>query len=61
MDNIRARACGRCKVFEIVIPNNPQNQKDLQNFEKAHKGHMLITVDVEEIKGTYIKYVAKED
>jgi len=37
----------------IIHANNPLNQTKIDNFERIHHLHTLITVDLEEIKDQY--------
>lgn len=60
MEDTRVRACIKCKSYIILFPNDPENQKRLKNFEKAHKSHNLITIDIEEVKGGYINIASKK-
>ena len=50
---MRARACIKCKEYVIIHANNPLNQNIIDNFERIHYLHTLITVDLEEIKDQY--------
>ena len=50
---MRARACIKCKEYVIIHPNNPLNQNKIENFERRHHLHTLITIDLEEIKDQY--------
>ena len=50
---MRARACIKCKEYMVIHANNPLNQKKIDNFERIHHQHTLITVDLEEIKDQY--------
>jgi hypothetical protein len=50
---MRARACIKCKEYVVIHANNPLNQKKIDNFERIHHQHTLITVDLEEIKDQY--------
>ena len=50
---MRARACIKCKEYMIIHANNPLNQSKIDNFERIHHLHTLITVDLEEIKEQY--------
>lgn len=52
---MRARACIKCKEYFIIHPTNPTNLSNEKLFEKDHRGHTLITVDLSEIKGAYSK------
>jgi len=51
--NIRARACIRCKEYLVIHPNNPTNQKMIKEFGKKHLDHAVVTLDLDEVKGTY--------
>lgn len=56
----RARACIKCREY-IVIKSNDVSYLDLEKiFEGKHRGHTLITLDIEEVKGTYSVYDAGE-
>lgn len=50
---VRARACIKCKEYMIIHPDNPINQFDIKKFERRHTNHTIITVDLNEIKGSY--------
>ena len=50
---MRARACIKCKEYVIIHANNPLNQNIIENFERKHHLHTLITVNLEEIKDQY--------
>ena len=50
---MRARACIKCKEYVMIHTNNPLNQNKIDNFERIHHLHTLITVDLEEIKDQY--------
>lgn len=50
---MRARACIKCKEYVIIHPNNPLNQNKVNKFERKHHLHTLITVNLDEIKGSY--------
>lgn len=60
MEDIRVRACIKCKSYVFIFPNDPENQNLIKNFEKAHKSHIIITVDIEEVKGGYINIASKK-
>ena len=57
---IRARACIKCKVYVIVHPNNPANQELIKTFEDNHIGHNLVTLDLDEVQGTYQDFEATQ-
>jgi len=50
---IRARACIKCREYVIIHPNDPENQNLIKLFELNHKGHTLITLDLNEVKDQY--------
>jgi len=52
---MRARACIKCKEYLVINPTNPINLNNVKLFEKEHRGHTLITVDLSEIKQIYEK------
>ncbi|MGB5910516.1 MAG: hypothetical protein WBH31_04910 [Promethearchaeia archaeon] len=52
---MRARACIKCKEYFVINPTNPTNLNNEKLFEKDHRGHTLITVDLSEIKGEFSK------
>ncbi len=57
MPNLRARACTKCEEYVVIHPNNPISQTIVSNFEKFHKGHPLITIDLNEVKEKYDNYI----
>ncbi len=61
MFKIRARACIKCREYVIIHPNNPENQTFIKLFEVNHKGHTLITLDLDEVKDQYKNFESKED
>ena len=54
---IRARACTRCREYVIIHAENPQNQNLIRNFEGTHRGHTVVTLDLDEVKGSYQNFV----
>ncbi len=50
---MRARACIKCREYMIIHANNPLNQNKIENFQRKHHLHTLITVNLEEIKDQY--------
>ena len=50
---MRARACIKCREYIVIHPNSPQNQNEIEFFERKHHLHTLITVDIDEIKDQY--------
>ncbi|MFO7794521.1 MAG: hypothetical protein ACQERB_04125 [Promethearchaeati archaeon] len=55
-----ARACLKCKEYVLIFPENPSNIVLINEFEAKHRGHTLITLNFEEIKGTFKKYSKNE-
>jgi len=45
----------------LIYPNNPNNIVLINEFEAKHRGHTLITLNFEEIKGTFKKYSRNEE
>lgn len=52
-----ARACIKCRVFVIIEPNDAENQVTIKLFEEIHKGHNLVTLDLEEVINQYIELI----
>ena len=50
---IMARACIKCREYLIIEPNDPKNQELIKIFEGNHKGHNLVTLDLDEVKEQY--------
>ncbi len=57
---MRARACIRCKMYVIIQTTDPRNQELIKTFEKDHRGHNLVTLDLEEVKDSYENIEAKK-
>lgn len=53
---VRARACTGCREYVLIKPDDPYNINLIKEFEAEHRGHMLITLNYEEIKGAYSQY-----
>ncbi|MFX1257102.1 MAG: hypothetical protein ACFFAN_04540 [Promethearchaeota archaeon] len=53
---MRARACIKCREYVIVRPEDPTNQEIIKVFEGKHRGHTLITLDIDEVKGQYSNF-----
>ena len=51
--SVRCRACIKCRTYLVIHPSNPVNQVEIKRFEKQHLGHTVVTVDLNEIKGSY--------
>ncbi|MFX1303543.1 MAG: hypothetical protein ACFFBV_12395 [Promethearchaeota archaeon] len=52
--SVRCRACIKCRTYVVIHPSNPVNQIEIKKFEKKHLGHTVVTVDINEVKGSYI-------
>ena len=50
---IMARACIKCREYVMIEPNDPKNQVLIKSFEDTHKGHNLVTLDLDEVKDQY--------
>jgi hypothetical protein len=50
---MRVRACIKCRQYISIQTNSTINDRKLEEFEKIHKNHSLISVDLTEVKGTY--------
>ena len=53
ISEIRARACIKCQEYVNIEPDDPKNQEIIKHFEGNHRGHTLITLDLDELKGQY--------
>ena len=53
---IRVRACMRCREYSIIHPENPANQEIIKNFEGKHRGHTIVTLDYNEVKGSFTNF-----
>ncbi len=53
---VRCRACIKCKTYLVIHPANPINQVDIKSFERKHASHMMMTVDLNEVKGAYTPF-----
>ena len=51
--SVRCRACIKCRSYMVIHPSNPVNQVEIKRFEKEHLGHTVVTVDLNEVKGSY--------
>jgi hypothetical protein len=51
--SVRCRACIKCRTYVIIHPSNPINQLEIKKFEKQHLGHTVVTVEINEVKGSY--------
>ena len=58
---MRARACLKCKEYVLIHPNNPINQNIIKEFELTHMRHVLITVNLTEIKDQYKRSDLKDE
>ncbi|MHA1884203.1 MAG: hypothetical protein ACXADU_19540 [Promethearchaeota archaeon] len=53
---VRARACIKCREYIVIHPENPINQATIKQFERHHTAHTIVTVDINEIRGTYSSF-----
>jgi len=51
--SVRCRACIKCRTYLVIHPDNPVNQVEIKRFEKQHLSHTIVTVDLNEVKGSY--------
>ena len=49
------RACIKCKKYIIIKSVDPINQNQIKMFDTMHRGHTLITVELNEVKEEYEK------
>ncbi len=50
---VRARACIRCREYIIIRENDSSYQELERIFEGNHRGHNLVTLDLDEIRDSY--------
>jgi hypothetical protein len=43
----------RCREYVIIHPENPLNQELIKQFEGQHRGHTVVTLDINEVKGSF--------
>jgi len=43
-------------MYVIIHPSDPENQKIIKTFGDIHVGHNLVTLDLDEVQGTYQNY-----
>ncbi|MGV9172807.1 MAG: hypothetical protein ACOC44_00120 [Promethearchaeia archaeon] len=54
---MRARTCLKCKEFVVLHPSNPKSKENVNKFEKKHRGHNLVTLQLDEIdREKYTKF-----
>jgi len=58
-DNLRARACIKCRQYIVIYPNNALNQKHVKKFEEYHRNHTLVTLDLSEVIEEFAIYHTK--
>ncbi|MFX1393810.1 MAG: hypothetical protein ACFFAH_09575 [Promethearchaeota archaeon] len=56
---MRARACIKCREYVSIHPSDVKNQELIRVFEGKHRGHTLITLDLDEVKGSYSNFAAE--
>ena len=52
---IRVRACIKCKKYLTIKSIDPINLSHIKFFDTMHRGHTLITVELNEVKEVYEK------
>jgi hypothetical protein len=50
----------RCREYAIIHPENPANQEVIKLFEGKHRGHTVVTLDFNEVKGTFKNFQEKK-
>ncbi|MBA7683599.1 hypothetical protein ES703_91971 [subsurface metagenome] len=50
---MRCKACMKCREYVLIHPENPENQEVIKLFEGIHRGHTVVTLDFNEVKGTF--------
>ena len=53
MVQIRVRACMKCREYAIIHPEDHTYQEVIKVFEGKHRGHTVVTLDFNEVKGTF--------
>ncbi|MFO8018872.1 MAG: hypothetical protein R6U96_09565 [Promethearchaeia archaeon] len=54
---MRARTCLKCHEYLVLHPSNPKSKENANRFEKKHRGHNLVTLQLDEIdKGKYTSF-----
>lgn len=43
----------KCREYVLIHPENPENQEVIKVFEGKHRGHTVVTLDFNEVKGTF--------
>lgn len=56
MIKMRARACIKCRMYVIVHTETSVNRDIIKKFEGMHIGHNLVTLDLDEVQGTYTNF-----
>lgn len=52
-ESTKCRACARCKVYITIFPGNAKGKKMVEKFELDHRGHPILTMDLNEVKDRY--------
>ncbi len=50
----------RCREYVNIHPENPANQEVIKIFEGKHRGHTVVTLDFNEVKGTFKNFQEKK-
>jgi len=43
----------KCREYVLIHPEDPANQEVTKIFEGKHRGHTVVTLDFNEVKGTF--------
>ena len=43
----------KCREYVLIHPEDPVNQEVVKVFEGKHRGHTVVTLDFNEVKGTF--------
>lgn len=58
---MRVRACTGCRKYIIIRPESVKNKELLKEFDDTHRGHTLVSVELQEVQGKYENVGAKEE
>lgn len=47
------KACIKCREYAIIHAENSKNLEVLKLFEGKHRGHTVVTLDYNEVKGSF--------
>lgn len=46
----------KCREYAIIHPENSKNLEVLKLFEGKHRGHTVVTLDYNEVKGSFTNF-----